>query len=57
MRLLAIGIAIAVIVFVLTAGHVVFLPLLFLPLGLFSFGHRRRRESALAPRRGEEVVR
>ena len=34
MRFLAIGLAIAVIVF---------LPLLFLPLGLFSFGHRRSR--------------
>ena len=45
MRVLAIGLAIAVLVFVLTAGHVVFLPLLFLPLGLFSFGHRRRRRS------------
>jgi hypothetical protein len=45
MRLLAIGLAIAVIVFVLTAGHVVFLPLLFLPLGLFGFGHRRRNRS------------
>jgi hypothetical protein len=43
MRLLAIGLAIAVIVFVVTAGHVVFLPLLFLPFGLFSVGHRRRR--------------
>jgi hypothetical protein len=43
MRLFAIGLAIAVIVFVVTAGHVVFLPLLFLPLGLFSVGHRRRR--------------
>jgi hypothetical protein len=42
MRVLAIGLAIAVIVFVVTAGHVFFLPLLFLPLGLFSFGHRRR---------------
>jgi len=39
MRVLAIGLAIAVIVFVVTAGHVLFLPLLFLPLGLFSFGH------------------
>ena len=57
MRLLAIGLAIAIIIFALTAGHVVFLPLLFVPFGLFSFGHRRRRESALAPRRGEEVVR
>ena len=45
MRLLAIGLAIAVIVFVITAGHVIFLPLLFLPFGLFSFGHRRRRAS------------
>jgi hypothetical protein len=35
MRLLAIGLAIAVVVFVLTAGHVLFLPLLFVPLGLF----------------------
>lgn len=47
MRLLAIGLAIAVLVFVLTAGHVVFLPLLFLPLGLFSLGHRRRRQTTL----------
>jgi len=45
MRLLAIGLAIAVIVFVLTGGHVVFLPLLFLPLGLFGFGHRRRNRA------------
>ena len=45
MRVLAIGLAIAVIVFVVTAGHVLFLPLLFLPFGLFSFGHHRRRET------------
>ncbi len=43
MRLLAVGLAVAVIVFVATGGHVLFLPLLFLPLGLFSFGHRRSR--------------
>ncbi len=43
MRVLAIGIAIAILVFVVTAGHVVFLPLLFVPFGLFTFGHRRRR--------------
>ena len=43
MRILAIGIAIAIVVFVLTAGHVLFLPLLFLPFGLFSFGHKRSR--------------
>jgi hypothetical protein len=56
MRVLAIGIAIAVIVFVLTAGHVIFLPLLFLPLGLFSLGHRRRRTGLLAPRRRSRLV-
>ena len=44
MRVLAIGLAIAVIVFVVSGGHVLFLPLLFLPLGLFSLGRRRRRE-------------
>ncbi len=51
MRLLALGLGIAVIVFVLTAGHVVFLPLLFLPLGLFSVGHRRRQERGLLAER------
>jgi hypothetical protein len=40
-RLLAIGIAIAILVFVISGGHVVFLPLLFIPIGLFGFGHRR----------------
>jgi hypothetical protein len=50
-RVLAIGLAVAVIVFVLTAGHVVFLPLLFVPLGLFSLGRRRRR-AALVRRGG-----
>ena len=52
MRMLALGLAIAVIVFVLTAGHVVFLPLLFLPLGLFSLGQRRRRQPASSRRGG-----
>jgi hypothetical protein len=41
MRMLAIGIAVAVLVWVITAGHVFFLPLLFIPLGLFGFGQRR----------------
>lgn len=45
MRFLAIGLAVALVVFVLTGGHVLFLPLLFLPLGLFSFGHRRSRRA------------
>jgi len=46
MRMFAIGLAIAVIVivFVVSGGHVLFLPLLFLPLGLFSLGHRRRQQ-------------
>jgi hypothetical protein len=46
MRVLAIGLAIAVIVFVVSGGHVLFLPLLFIPLGLFSFGHRRQQPSS-----------
>jgi hypothetical protein len=41
MRAVAIGIAICVLIWVITAGHVFFLPLLFIPLGLFSFGQRR----------------
>lgn len=47
MRIFAIGLAIAVLVFVVTAGHVLFLPLLFVPLGLFGFGHRRQRDRRL----------
>jgi hypothetical protein len=40
--LLLAGIAIAVLVYVISGGHVLFLPLIFLlPLGLF-FGRRRR---------------
>ena len=46
MRMLAIGLAIAVIVFVVSGGHVLFLPLLFVPLGLFSLGHRRQRNAS-----------
>jgi hypothetical protein len=57
MRVFAIGLAVALIIFALTAGHVIFLPLLFVPFGLFSFGHRRRRESGPALRRGEEAGR
>ena len=43
LRTLAIGVAIALVVFALSGGHVFFLPLLFVPLGLFSFGHRQNR--------------
>ena len=42
LRALAIGAAIALLVFVVSGGHVLFLPLLFVPFGLFSFGHARR---------------
>jgi hypothetical protein len=42
-RAIAIGLLVAIVVFAVSGGHV-FLPLLFLPLGLFSLGdHRRRR--------------
>jgi hypothetical protein len=41
-RALALGLAVALLVFLVTAGHVICLPFLFLPLGFFSFGHRRR---------------
>jgi hypothetical protein len=44
-RALAIGVAIAVIVFALSGGRFFFLPLLFFPIGLFSIGHRRRRSN------------
>jgi hypothetical protein len=47
MRIFAIGIAIAVLVFVISGGHFLFLPLLFVPLGLFSFGRRRQRSTLL----------
>ena len=46
MRVLAIGIALGIIIFIATAGHVLFLPLLFVPIGLFGFGHRRSRRHA-----------
>jgi hypothetical protein len=41
--LLAAGLLVFAIVFVVTGGHVIFLPLLlFLPLGIISFRARRR---------------
>jgi hypothetical protein len=42
--LLAIGLAIGIVVFVVSGGHILFLPLLFIPIGLLGFGHRRRHE-------------
>jgi hypothetical protein len=42
---LAVGLAVAILVYALSGGHLLFLPLLFLPIGLFSFGRRRRSRS------------
>ncbi|MGZ4393161.1 MAG: hypothetical protein ACXVRK_13750 [Gaiellaceae bacterium] len=42
--LLAIGLAIGIVVFVVSGGHILFLPLVFIPLGVFGFRHRRRQE-------------
>jgi hypothetical protein len=40
--LLLLGLAVAAIVFLVSGGHLVFLPLFFiLPLGFFGFGRRR----------------
>ena len=41
LRTVAIGRAIALVVLAATGGRVFFLPLLFIPLGLFAFGHRQ----------------
>jgi len=43
MRALAVGLAIAIVVFVVSGGHFLFLPLLFVPFGLFSMRQRRSR--------------
>jgi hypothetical protein len=43
MRIFALGIAIALLVFIVSGGHFLFLPLLFVPFGLFGAGHRRSR--------------
>jgi hypothetical protein len=45
LRGLAIAAAVALVIFAVTGGHVLFLPFLFLPIGLFGFGHRRNRRS------------
>ena len=44
MTLLLLGLAIALVVFLVSGGHVIFLPLiLILPLGLFGLRRRSRR--------------
>ena len=47
MWLLLIGLAVAAIVYAATGGHVIFLPLLFVPLAFFSLGRRGRRRGGL----------
>ena len=42
MRLLLLGLAIAALVYVVSGGHIVFLPLVF-AFPLIAFGHRRKR--------------
>jgi hypothetical protein len=42
LRAVAIGLGAALLIFVVSGGHMLFLPLLFLPFGLFSFGQARR---------------
>jgi hypothetical protein len=48
-RVLAIGIAIGLLVFLVTRGHVVFLPLVLLPFAFLGFGRRRRRGTSRWP--------
>jgi hypothetical protein len=41
---LLLGLAVALVLFLVTGGHLILLPLFFvLPLGFFHFGGRRRR--------------
>ena len=47
MRTLAIGLAVGVLVFVITGGHFFFLPLLLIPFGLFRFGGPRHKRDDL----------
>jgi len=46
-RMLAIGLAVGVLVFVITGGHFFFLPLLLIPFGLFRFGGPRHKRDDL----------
>lgn len=49
MRALAIGFAVAAVLFLVTGGHFILIPLLFVPLGLVTL--RRTRQSLAAVRR------
>lgn len=54
MRALAIGAAVAAILFLLTGGRLIFIPLLFVPLGLIELRRLRRRLPSI---RGRPLVR
>lgn len=49
MRALAIGLAVAAVLFLVTGGHFILIPLLLVPLSLFTL--RRARRSLAADRR------
>jgi hypothetical protein len=50
MRTLMIGLAVAAVVFLATGGHLIFLPLLFIPLGFLAFRQGRQHLAALRTR-------
>jgi hypothetical protein len=45
MRAVLIGVVIAAIIFAVTGGHLFFLPLLFIPLGVFSLRRLQRHRA------------
>ena len=51
MRALAIGIGIAAVLFLVSGGRLLFIPLLFVPLGLFSLRRGRELLAAVQSRR------
>jgi hypothetical protein len=50
MRTLVIGLAVAAVIFFATGGHLIFLPLLFIPVGFLAFRRGRQRPAALRSR-------
>lgn len=50
MRALAIGFAVAAVLFLVSAGHLIFIPLLFVPLGLFALRRGRGYLSGIRTR-------
>jgi hypothetical protein len=45
-----IGLAVAAVIFLATGGHLIFLPLLFVPLGFLTFRQGRQHLAALRTR-------